>query len=250
MRGVEARELRVVESEHARHLLADTALGGTVGPGVAGCVHAKRIAFEQGGLGSALGAEHQVAREAPLTLLQPVTVGVGGDVRPAARLRDADDAAECRNGLELLLAREVVADVAEKDAAALLHLGVLHEERDCDGRTAAAAEDLAAVPLRELARGPLVAPEVEDVEAAKLLREALAKAARRARLDESGIGHEPDNSARADAVTGPADRTDVAVVEGILIRGIGAGYVGLRDPPVERRVRDVLVVVVLGALPR
>ena len=86
---------------------------------------------------------------------------------------------------ELLLARKVVANVAEKDGPALRGLWVLHQKRDRHRRTASAAEDFPSLLPRLLARGALVASQVEHVEAAELLGEALAQTVGGVRLDEA-----------------------------------------------------------------
>ena len=72
-----------------------------------------------------------------------------------------------------------------------------------DCRPGAAAEDLAAFPAGLLARGPLVAAQVEHVDAGELLGEGLAHAVGGVGVEEAAVGDERDHAAILDAQDWP-----------------------------------------------
>ena len=83
-----------------------------------------------------------------VALADPVVVPIGGDLLPVL---DAGDRAPVAQHPELVLAGEIVADVAVEDAAAFVRrVGVLREDRNRDRRARALAEDLAAFLARAL----------------------------------------------------------------------------------------------------
>ncbi len=72
----------------------------------------------------------------------------------------------------------------------------------------------------------------------------------RVAVDEVAVRDKSNHTTLSNAVAGPPDCTDIAVVE---IRSFGADEslgVGLADALVQQRVCEVLVVVVLASLPR
>ena len=94
---------------------------------------------------------------------------------------------------------------------------VLDEEGDGDGRSAAAAEDLAAFLARLLAGGALVAAQVVDVDGRELVGERLAHAVGGVAVEPAAVGDEGDDAPVPDPQRGPPDRADVGVVERSLI---------------------------------
>src|SRR5690606_12391990 len=111
--------------------------------------------------------------EAAVTLFQPVAVSVRRNGSP---FLDARDAGMPRYLLQLFLAAQVVADILEMNLTVLSGLRVFDQQRDSNGCTAAAAEDLAALLPRCFARGALIAAQMEHVKAGKLLGQTLAEA--------------------------------------------------------------------------
>lgn len=133
--------------------------------------------------------------------------------------------------------------------ACLVALLALHKERDGDRCAAALTEGVPGFLLPSLTRRARVAPEMEHVEAAALVREALAEPIEGRGLDEAGVGDEPHDAALPDAVAGPPDGPNVAIVEALREFGRRPRRVRLRDPRIELLVFDVRVVVVLAVLP-
>ena len=157
--------------------------------------------------------------EVVVPLLEPVAMLVGLHGQPsglspfAAGCPKGCHAAEPGHLGQLLFAGKVVADVVEEDAPLLRGVGVLDQEGDGDGRAAAFAKDLATLFAGDFARGALVAPQVKDVEAAVLLRQALAEAATRLRIDPARVGHKAHDAAVLNPIARPANRPNVGIVE-------------------------------------
>lgn len=63
---------------------------------------------------------------------------------------------------------EVVTDVPVIELALIHGTGLLHQYQDCDGGAAAGIKDLPALSSALLAGGPLIAPQIEDVDLVKL----------------------------------------------------------------------------------
>ena len=117
---------------------------------------------------------------------------------------------------ELLLSREIVADVVVVDGPVLAALGVLDEHRDSDRSTGARSEDLAALFARLLALRALVATQIEHVDRAELVHQRLPEPVHRLPVEPSAVGNEAHYAAIADAVGRPAEGADVRVVEPLL----------------------------------
>ena len=128
-------------------------------------------------------------------------------------------------------------------------MGVLDENRYGSSGHASLAKDAGAFRGISGQHGSsAIATKMEDVEGRKFVGEALAKAVGKGTFDPSATGNEADYAMVANAVGGPTEGTDVAVVEGVLQFRIGVLGIGVADSSVERWVRAVGGVVVLGFL--
>ena len=103
------------------------------------------------------------------------------------------------------------------DAPLLGGLGVLHQKCDRDRRSAAGAENLTTFALRSFARCPLISTQVEHIDVGELLRQALAEAVRRSRVQPPSIGDISDDTGITDTIARPPDRPYVAIVKRVLI---------------------------------
>lgn len=147
-----------------------------------------------------------------------------------------------------MLGGQVVADVVEVDFAVFLRVGVFDEEGNGDGRTGALAENIVLFLAAKFAGGAGVAAQVEDPDGREFVGEALAEAVGGIGIEEAAVGDEADDAGFADAVGGPADGTDVGVVERPYHRYSRTRCIGLANAPIQSRVFDILVVVVGGFL--
>ncbi|WP_216442228.1 hypothetical protein, partial [Arcanobacterium phocae] len=80
----------------------------------------------------------------------------------------------------------------------------------------------------------------------ELCVEGLPQAVRGVPVDIPAVGHVAEHAAlvgRQQAVRAPADRTDVGVVEGVLVLGRRELRVAVPDGGIERRVAQVGVVI-------
>src|SRR5690606_35070243 len=98
------------------------------------------------------------------------------------------------------------------------------------------------------AGGPSVAAKVEYIHARELVDQREPEPIGGVTVDVTAVGDVGDDAGTSDAVGRPPDRSDVAVVEVVLVRCRGARRVRVANVFVERRVAVVLVVVVAGSL--
>src|SRR5699024_2753998 len=104
---------------------------------------------------------------------------------------------------ELVLAAEVIADVAVVDLAMPLVSGVFDADEDGDGCASTAAEDVACFLSAKLTGGARVPTQVVHVQPRELLGESEPDAVRGVALDPPAVGDEGDDARLPDAVSGP-----------------------------------------------
>ena len=147
-----------------------------------------------------------------VALVEPVVKAIRDNFPPALLFGNAADASEFGNGFQLLFAGQVVADVVEVNLSPFFGLRVFDKYGNSNRRTAAWAENFAALFARTFAWCALVAAQVEDIQAGKFLCQTFAQSVCGIGFYPTCIGYEADNALLSDAVGCPADGADVAVV--------------------------------------
>src|SRR5699024_2831022 len=117
------------------------------------------------------------------------------------------------------------ADVLVEQAARPDGPGILDQQQDRDGAPAARTEDLATLLPGLFTRRTLVPPQVEAVNRAELIDQAPTEPVGGVAVDVPAVGHEADHALVVHPVRGPTDRTNIGVVQRVLVLGSGFGCV-------------------------
>ena len=153
-------------------------------------------------------------------MANPVSVAVGGDGCPVdtCQVGVGDDA-------ELVFAGEVVADVPVGDLTGAGVGRVLQADEDGHSVAAACTEDFAAFLPGELTSCALVSAKVEHVDVAVFVGEAQTDTVSGVAVDPATVGDEGDDTGVSDSVGGPAEGSQVRVVEAVFVSGGRAGRI-------------------------
>lgn len=133
-------------------------------------------------------------------MVDPVAVLVGGDDGGGLRPGGIEEGVAEVDGVEFLLAGEVVADVAVVDGgvAAVAVGGKTDEAEDGDRATAPGVEDFPTLSAGDLALGVLVPAEVVAVDLVELTDEAPAEAGAGVGVKPPAVGDETEDSSPRD----------------------------------------------------
>lgn len=243
--------MRVIKLNHAPDVFLEFIKRETVKPSITRGFQSTRIDEENGlrlSIIFLLGFHRYQGIEKPVALVDPVVLLVRRDF-DELHLR-IEHGAHILDDLQLLLAREVIPDVAVVDARFLLRLlARAHEERDGNRDARTRTENLAAFLTRKFPARTLIAAQVEDVDGIELVLQRGAEAVHRARVEPPRVGDERDDSlAVRQAVGRPAERLDVGIVEALLKVCRRFPRIRLGDLLLQSRVAQVLGVVVRALL--
>src|SRR5579875_2128968 len=184
------------------------------------------------------------AAECVVALVDPVAMSIWRNLFPVEGVE-----VPVANDPQLVLAAQVVPDVAVEDLARPHVFRILGADEDGDGIAATAAEDLAALLARQLPGCSLVTAKVVHVDRRIVVGQRKPHAVGSVAIDPAAVGHEPDDTVVADSVGRPSEGADVGVVEAVLVRRGRPFRIRLLDPAVQRRVLHIRVQVVGAALP-
>src|SRR5690606_12356572 len=174
-----------------------------------------------------------------ITLPEPVAMFIRADPLP---LLDPSHACVVSDLLQLFFLAEIVANVMEINLAVLFSGRILDQQRDGNGRTTAYAEYVVFLLASLLARSACVTAQMKYVYDGKLISQAFAQTIRCIGLDKARVCHKTDDPRVTYTVTGPADGSDVAVIQGVFVCCIRAGGIGIPDARIQRRIGYVGVV--------
>ena len=154
------------------------------------------------------------------------------------------------NNVELLFAAQVVANIAVVQYGLARVRGVLHEHANGHGGAGTTAEDVASLTLAGLTGGTGIAAQVVDVQLREFAHQTLTQTIRCVAVDEGAVGNEGDYATILHTVRCPANRTNIRVVDAVLIRTAGVLGIGLGDALIQLGVLLVLVIIIGAVLTR
>ena len=135
--------------------------------------------------------------------------------RQTLPILDSLDAPIARDLFQLLFTGQIVTNVMEVHLPRCGRLRILDQQRDGDRRTAATSKNLSPFSTGSFSRSALIPPQVKHMHAGELLCQTAAHAVRRVRIQKPRIGHKANHPPVPDPVAGPANGTDVAVVQAL-----------------------------------
>lgn len=154
--------------------------------------------------------------EAFVACADPVAMIVRRDGSECVRSADPLNGSVGGDLVQLFLARRIVLRLRVEDFGGTCVCRVLDENGGCD--PCLDGEDVSAFPFRGVSDfASDTATQVVDEDLGELFLQRHANAVRRVAVHEGAVGHEGDDAAFPDAVRRPAKRTEVRVVEAVLV---------------------------------
>src|SRR5690625_1479196 len=123
-------------------------------------------------------------------------------------------------------------------------VGVFHPDENGYVRSASGSKDVTSFPLAKFTGRAGISAQVVNVNAGVFGCEAEADSVGGVAVDPAAVRDVGDYSLVSDAVGGPAERSQVGVVEAVLVRGGGALRIGFSNAAVYCRVVQISVEVI------